>query len=150
MTTPTTPSSEGGDGWIEWNGGDRPHPPATEVEVKFRSGRYDRGVSACGRWWHEDSDPDGDIVSYRIINATPKQLHVDGWQEVPKGDLPLSMLKSINIDNQVLAYENGRYYNAWFEFEPSEGGWYWTDEADSEPNPSHFMPLPKPPSEIKP
>jgi hypothetical protein len=68
----------------------------------------------------------------------------DGWTKVP--DEPdLSFLKSINRDNQVLVCENGRYYNAWFEFEHSEGGWFWTDDADSEPNPSHFMALPAPP-----
>lgn len=76
-------------------------------------------------------------------NVSP--IDENGWQKVPE-EPSLEFLKSINIDNQVLAYENGRYYNAWFTFEPSEGGWFWTDEADSEPNPSHFMPLPKPPS----
>jgi len=69
-----------------------------------------------------------------------------GWTKVPD-ELSLKLLKSINIDNQVLAYENGRYYNAWFEFEPSEGGWYWTDEADSEPNPSHYRELPAAPED---
>lgn len=69
----------------------------------------------------------------------------DGWKAVP-AEPTLEFLRSINFDNQVLVYENGRYYNAWFEFEPSEGGWFWTDEADSEPDPSHFMALPKPPS----
>jgi hypothetical protein len=66
------------------------------------------------------------------------------WKKVPK-EPTLEFLKSINSDNQVLVYENGRYYNAWFEFEPSDGGWLWTDEADSEPDPSHYMPLPAPP-----
>lgn len=66
------------------------------------------------------------------------------WQKIPE-EPTLEFLKSVNIDNQVLAYENGRYYNAWFAFEPSEGGWFWIDEADSEPNPSHYMPLPAPP-----
>ena len=68
-----------------------------------------------------------------------------GWIKVPE-DPPLELLKSINSDNQVLAYENGRYYNAWFEFEQSEGGWFWTDDADSEPNPSHYRALHPEPS----
>lgn len=68
------------------------------------------------------------------------KVGLEGWMKVPK-ELPLELLKSINVDNQVLAYENGRYYNAWFVFEQSEGGWVWTDDADSEPNPSHFRPL---------
>ncbi|MBO0141450.1 hypothetical protein JZX87_09775 [Agrobacterium sp. Ap1] len=68
-----------------------------------------------------------------------------GWVKVPD-DIPYELLKSINADNQVLAYENGRYFNAWFEFEASEGGWFWTDDADTEPKPSHFCPLPTPPA----
>lgn len=76
--------------------------------------------------------------------SKPTREWYEGWTEVPD-EIPHEILKSINADNQVLAYENGRYYNAWFEFEQSEGGWFWTDEADSEPNPSHFMPLPSPP-----
>jgi hypothetical protein len=74
------------------------------------------------------------------VEVKPLETHVDGWTKVPE-ELSLELLRSINRDNQVLAYENGRYYNAWFEFEPSEGGWFWTDEADSEPNPSHYRPL---------
>lgn len=72
------------------------------------------------------------------IGDTPAPAELSmGWIKVP--DEPtLEFLKSINANNQVLAYENGRYYNAWFEFEQSEGGWLWTDEADSEPNPSHY------------
>lgn len=70
-------------------------------------------------------------------SEAPAPYSHTGWIKVP-GEPPLELLKSINRDNQVLAYENGRYYNAWFEFEPSEGGWLWTDDADSEPNPSHY------------
>jgi hypothetical protein len=68
------------------------------------------------------------------------------WQKIPE-EPTLEFLKSINSDNQVLVYENGRYYNAWFQFEAHEGGWFWTDDADSEPNPSHYMPLPISPDE---
>lgn len=72
-------------------------------------------------------------------NPSPEPNLV-GWIEIPD-EIPHALLKSINRDNQVLAYENGRYYNAWFEFEPSEGGWFWTDDADTEPNPSHYRML---------
>lgn len=78
--------------------------------------------------------------SARRLVRPPPQDHLEGWTKVPE-DLPHMLLKSINRDNQVLAYENGRYYNAWFEFEPSEGGWFWTDDADTEPNPSHYRML---------
>lgn len=87
----------------------------------------------------------------RILSAisTPTKPDEDrmrerGWTKVPE-EPTLEFLRSINIDNQVLVYENGRYYNAWFTFEQSEGGWYWTDDADSEPNPSHYMALPAAP-----
>ncbi len=69
-----------------------------------------------------------------------EDLKADGWQKVPN-EMPLELMKSINFDNQVLAYENGRYYNAWMTFEHSEGGWFWTDDADSEPEPSHYRKL---------
>lgn len=80
----------------------------------------------------------------RSFQASKEVSLMSEWKEVP-GEPTLEFLKSTNIDNQVLAYENGRYYNAWFEFDEFEGGWFWTDEAGSEPNPSHYMPLPKPP-----
>lgn len=80
----------------------------------------------------------------RPLSDIPAQAGEGGWIKVP--DEPtLEFLKSMNADNQVLAYENGRYYNAWFTFEQSEGGWFWTDDADSEPNPSHYRPLDTPP-----
>lgn len=67
---------------------------------------------------------------------------VAGWQEVP----PETVIEEATKGKRVLAYEKGRYYNAWLEFEASEGGWLWFDDADSEPNPSHWMPLPAAPA----
>lgn len=67
--------------------------------------------------------------------------HTAEWQVVP----PETVIEEATKGKQVLAYENGRYYNAWLEFEASEGGWLWYDDADSEPNPTHWMPLPAPP-----
>lgn len=48
-------------------------------------------------------------------------------------------------DNQVLAYEGGRYYNAWLEFDEWDGGYVWMDDADSEPCPTHICQCPEPP-----
>lgn len=77
-----------------------------------------------------------------LSTASPSPQDLSrGWTKVPE-EPTLEFLKSINHDNQVLAYENGRYYNAWFEFEQCEGGWFWTDDADSEPNPSCYRALP--------
>jgi hypothetical protein len=87
-----------------------------------------------------------DIARHALAGYAPApQPNVMGWIKVPE-EPTLEFLKSVNADNQVLAYENGRYYNAWFTFEPSEGGWFWTDDADSEPNPSHYMALPAEPA----
>jgi hypothetical protein len=66
------------------------------------------------------------------------------WKTVP-AEATAELLADTTKGKQVLAYENGRYYNAWLEFEQSEGGWLWTDDGDSEPNPSHYMPLPAAP-----
>lgn len=83
------------------------------------------------------TDPYEDLARRLMSTFEPTPERHVGWTKAPDQP-PLELLKSINVDNQVLAYENGRYYNAWFTFEPSEGGWLWTDDADSEPNPSHY------------
>lgn len=69
----------------------------------------------------------------------------DGWKIVPQ-EAERWLLADATNGNQVLAYEKGRYYNAWLEFEQSEGGWLWMDDADSEPNPSHYRLLPNEPT----
>jgi len=56
--------------WIEWKGGPRPHDPRTEVEVQFRSGRQEKGLSAFCRWWHEGDAED--ICWFRVLSAHPK------------------------------------------------------------------------------
>jgi hypothetical protein len=67
-------------------------------------------------------------------------MDANGWTKFSE-DMDHETLKSINIDNQVLAYEKGRQFNAWLEFDEYEGGWFWKDDADSEPNPSHYRDL---------
>lgn len=67
--------------------------------------------------------------------------HTPYWRVVP----PETVIEEATKGRQVLAYENGRYYNAWLEFDEFEGGWLWYDDSDSEPNPSHWMPLPAAP-----
>ncbi len=52
--------------WIKWHGGERPVPPDTMVEVKFRDGSCETGRSANCYSWRRDGDDD-DIVSYRTI-----------------------------------------------------------------------------------
>lgn len=43
-----------------------------------------------------------------------------------------------------LAFRNGSYFNCWWH-DNGYGEQYWMDECDSEPNPTHWMPLPSPP-----
>lgn len=57
------------DGWTEWTGGDRPHHPSTTVEVRFRDGRQEVGVSAFAYWWHEGANDD--ILAYRLHTPAP-------------------------------------------------------------------------------
>ena len=70
------------------------------------------------------------------------------WKKVP-AEATKELLSDASSkqagDKQVLCYENGAYYNAWLVFEEYEGGWIWMNEADSEPNPSHYTVLPSPP-----
>lgn len=68
-------------------------------------------------------------------------LIADQWRPIP----PDTLIPEAMNGKQVLVYENGRYYNAWLEFDEYEGGWLWMDDADSEPNPSDWMPLPPAP-----
>lgn len=124
------------------NGSSDPPPPlpivmGAEPVAWLPKDRWER-MTAAEPWltnvvYSEDQSPSFSCIPLYGAPAIASA----GWIKVP-ADPTLEFLKSINADNQVLAYENGRYYNAWFEFEPSEGGWLWTDEADSEPNPSHY------------
>lgn len=55
-----------GDGeWIEWAGGDRPHHPATTVQIRRRDGTIHTGCSAFTPWWHDGSGTD--ILAYRVV-----------------------------------------------------------------------------------
>lgn len=55
--------------WIKWTGGDRPVPPDTTVEVKFRNGNNSADVRAkIWSWTHRDDEYNGgDIIAYRLV-----------------------------------------------------------------------------------
>ncbi|RTM07457.1 MAG: DUF551 domain-containing protein [Hyphomicrobiales bacterium] len=46
--------------------------------------------------------------------------------------------------SRFLAFEKGRYFDCWWE-DKGYGEAYWMDEADSEPKPTHWLPLPAAP-----
>ena len=56
----------GADGWVEWNGGEKPHTHDYEiVDTRHRSGRIGRGNRTCDLWW-DHRDTGNDIVAYRL------------------------------------------------------------------------------------
>lgn len=67
--------------WIEHDGKGMPVPAETRVELRFRDG--DTRFGAAGTWDSDGdegtqwrflaSDPDFDIVAYRILSPTPPQ-----------------------------------------------------------------------------
>ena len=67
---------------------------------------------------------------------------VETWKEVPRDEITKEMIEDAGKGTQVLAYSGGSYFNAWLEFDEREGGWFWMDEADSEPIPTHYRALP--------
>lgn len=63
-------------GWIEHEGGGRPHEPGTYVEVEFRDGAIERGCSAflCWPWADAEDDdpgPERDVLRWREIPKPP-------------------------------------------------------------------------------
>jgi len=64
--------------WIEWSGGDRPHPPETEVEVRYRDGKTDKGQSAFARWWHTGHPSPNDIIAYRLADTPASAAKGEG------------------------------------------------------------------------
>lgn len=61
--------------WIEWEGGERPVPSETRVEVKTRGGGG-RVVSGTVRWGHA-AHPE-DIVAYRVVEPAEKPVSRGG------------------------------------------------------------------------
>lgn len=63
---PEEPKSEG-DGWIEWNGGECPVDPETQVGVLLHCNLYSRFVDSAKNynWHHMNSRLD--IIAYRVI-----------------------------------------------------------------------------------
>ncbi len=67
------------------------------------------------------------------------------WHAVT-GEWDAKLMKAATKGRQILAYQDGRFYNAWLELDECEGGWVWMDEDDSEPSPTHWAELPAPPA----
>ena len=56
----------GDDGWIEWNGGERPVPDGTKTFLKFRDGEgFCTACPQAQEWGHYDRGYD--IIAYKVI-----------------------------------------------------------------------------------
>lgn len=73
---------EGGDGWIEWHGGDCPVDSDAIVEVKFRKPnpyQFNNDRAGDFNWSHDGFD--GDIIAYRLQKPTKsEQVRADAWR----------------------------------------------------------------------
>lgn len=60
---------KGGDGFVEWRGGNQPVHSSTPVEVKFRKGTTNHEeLAGSWDWTIRDENPDDyDIIAYRVI-----------------------------------------------------------------------------------
>jgi hypothetical protein len=61
--------------WIKWDGGERPVPPGTMVEVRYRNGDVEGTDAARLHWGHVPSpgraNSAADIVAYRFLGRGP-------------------------------------------------------------------------------
>ena len=101
--------------WIKWDGGKRPVPPETMVEVKLRS--WDYGTVRCANkylWCHRYGG--ADIVEYRTVTEQPdleaaeKLLRENGYTVIPPA-------KPLTFDDVVPMTEA-----------PQKGAWYWVPQ----------------------
>lgn len=62
--------------WVEWKGGERPVPPDTRVEVRFRNGASNF-LSPAKDWTWKWQTPKHayDIVGYRVVSQEPDMVN---------------------------------------------------------------------------
>lgn len=59
---------KGNDGWVEWGGGKCPVKANARVEVMLRCSMIETGKAKWFDWSSsENSDDEGDIIAYRVI-----------------------------------------------------------------------------------
>ena len=91
------------DGWIEWNGGERPVCGNDDVDVVLVDGYTEHGI-ADEFDWHRDGDPLS-VASYRLRNAD-----VGGWinwngGECPVGDGVLIDVKKVDGSTELAVHD---------------------------------------------
>ncbi|MGF0520625.1 hypothetical protein ACQEDT_03860 [Agrobacterium pusense] len=120
-------------------------PPVPSVAVKALDARslaidIVDGVKGYTLEFAQDQQAhkiDWDIAEGKINDALSAQVQdVAGWQPIETAP---------KDGTQFLAFDKGSYLNCWWH-DNGYGEQYWMDDADSEPNPSHWMPLPAAPA----
>lgn len=123
----------------------RENEPRDEIEMFIRDA-YAAGCAAA-------RNPGGALVAFEYANIhapklrallTPSPDHADAGKDEGDGWLPID--SAPKDGTAILAYQAGRYFKCWMECDQYEGGYFWQDEEDSEPSPTHWRPLPSAPS----
>ena len=80
------------DGWITWNGGERPVSGDTVVETRYCEGITDLTEAGNLRWEHHNLS--GDILAYRVVKQPAKSeqraTDSEGWITWNGGECPVS------------------------------------------------------------
>ncbi|MEN5276290.1 hypothetical protein ABE527_04985 [Brucella sp. TWI432] len=130
-------------------------PDDTQIGVEFayeflKPYLYAQTPSPRAQALEEAAQVAEDYVQYdvadaiRLLSSQPVTDHVaDAGKMVADGWFPIETAPKDGT--QFLAYNiaNG-YYNCWWH-KNHHGEEYWMDEADTEPNPTHWRPLPASP-----
>lgn len=61
--------------WIDWNGGECPVDPGTQVEVRLRDGRGVVGLADNLHWRKECAI--SDIIAYRVVEVAKSQAPIE-------------------------------------------------------------------------
>lgn len=94
-----------------------------------------------------ESEYDADVPFKRpdwLVAALSSPDHADAGKVEGDGWMPIE--SAPKDGTPVLAYQAGRYFKCWLECDQYEGGYFWQDEEDSEPSPTHWHPLPSAPA----
>jgi hypothetical protein len=111
------------DGWIEWDGGERPVAMWSVVDFKMRSGEMSTRYANVIRWDHKGIQ--GDIIAYRLHQMQEAELNECIGQDAalvwsgeglpPVGcECESKQFAQIDWHNfRVVAVENGHVFGFW-------------------------------------
>lgn len=114
------------------------------LEEGYRQGIEAAAQKAAEMLVFADTTSTADREIPAAIRALSSPDHADAGKVEGDGWLPIE--SAPKDGTPVLAYQAGRYFKCWLECDRYEGGYFWQDEEDSEPSPTHWRPLPSAPS----